>query len=67
MHHETEHTMRETYRRMLDTAIPYLSLVERMGDERQPIPAFAPRSTAAQAYVNLWHELTTKTALRRIA
>ncbi len=65
MHRETELAMRDTYRRMLDTPIPYLSLVERMGDERQPIPAFAPRSTAAQAYVNLWNELTANTALAR--
>jgi len=65
MHRETEQTMRKTYRRMLETPIPYLSLVERMGDERQPIPAFAPRSTAAQAYVNLWNELTARTTLSR--
>jgi chromosome partitioning protein len=39
------------------TAIPALSLIERMSIERAPVTAFAPRSQAAQAYQSLWSEL----------
>ncbi len=63
MHRETQQALRGTYGRVLKTIIPYLSLVERMGDERQPLPAFAPHSTAAQAYTLLWDELTTRTLI----
>lgn len=41
----------------LQTAIPYLSQIERMGVERQPVPAFAARSTAASCYRSLWEEV----------
>jgi chromosome partitioning protein len=39
------------------TAIPALSLIERMSIERAPVTAFAPRSQAARAYQSLWSEL----------
>jgi cellulose biosynthesis protein BcsQ len=39
------------------TAIPALSLIERMSVERAPVTAFAPRSQAARAYRALWSEL----------
>jgi chromosome partitioning protein len=39
------------------TAIPALSLIERMSVERAPVTAFAPRSQAASAYRALWTEL----------
>jgi chromosome partitioning protein len=39
------------------TAIPALSLIERMSIERAPVGAFAPRSQAARAYRALWSEL----------
>jgi chromosome partitioning protein len=38
-------------------AIPALSVVEQMAVHRLPVPAFAPRSTAAQRYEQLWAEL----------
>jgi chromosome partitioning protein len=37
--------------------IPALSLIERMSVERAPVPAFAPRSRAAQCYRDLWGEV----------
>ncbi|MFM1892588.1 MAG: hypothetical protein RLZ44_1665 [Pseudomonadota bacterium] len=43
--------------RVLDSHIPYLSDVEKMGFERAPVPAFAPRSPAAHAYEALWEEV----------
>lgn len=42
---------------LLQTAIPYLAQVERMGVERRPLPAFGARSEAAAAYRSLWNEL----------
>jgi len=40
------------------TAIPSLSVIERMSVERAPVTAFAPRTQAARAYRALWAELT---------
>ncbi len=39
---------------VLSVAVPYSTLVERMGVERAPIATFAPRSGAALAYGQLW-------------
>jgi chromosome partitioning protein len=38
-------------------AIPALSVVEQMAVHRAPLPAFAPRSPAAERYEQLWAEL----------
>jgi chromosome partitioning protein len=40
------------------TAIPALSMIERMSVERAPVVAFAPRSASARAFRSLWSELT---------
>jgi cellulose biosynthesis protein BcsQ len=40
------------------TAIPSLSVIERMSVERAPVTAFAPRTQAARAYRALWAELS---------
>ncbi len=45
--------------RVLRSRIPYLSDVEKMGNERAPVPAFAPRSPAALTYQALWEEVKT--------
>lgn len=42
---------------VLRSHIPYLSDVEKMGFERSPVPAFAPRAPAALAYQALWEEV----------
>ena len=56
-HEEFLEQIRETFEGVLGSVIPYLTLVERMGLERQPLPAFAPISAAANAYYNLWNEV----------
>ncbi|HTP16250.1 MAG TPA: ParA family protein [Streptosporangiaceae bacterium] len=38
------------------TAIPALSVIERMSVERAPVPAWAPRTAAARRYRELWQE-----------
>lgn len=45
---------------MLKTIIKYSSEIEKMGAERAPLPAFAPNSKAAQAYIALWKEIRKK-------
>jgi chromosome partitioning protein len=44
------------------TAIPALSMIERMAVERAPVAAFAPRSAAARAYGALWAEVCARGA-----
>jgi chromosome partitioning protein len=39
------------------TAIPALSIVETMSVERAPVAVYAPKSSAAKAYRDLWAEL----------
>jgi chromosome partitioning protein len=43
-------------------AIPALTVVEQMTVHRAPVPAFAPRSRAAQRYEELWAELRQRLA-----
>jgi cellulose biosynthesis protein BcsQ len=45
------------------TAIPALSVIERMSVERAPVTAFAPRSAAARTYAALWAEVKEHGAL----
>jgi cellulose biosynthesis protein BcsQ len=56
-HNEYSNQIRDEFEGVLKCEIPYLTLVERMGLERQPLPAFAPISAAANAYSNLWNEV----------
>jgi chromosome partitioning protein len=58
LHHEIIANTREQFPAMLATEVPYSSEIERMTLRRAPIPAFAPRSAAAQIYSALWAELT---------
>ena len=42
---------------MLGAAIPASDDIERMGEERDPVPAFAPASVASMAYEALWLDI----------
>ncbi len=44
----------------LSTVIPAASAVERMGVEKAPVAAFAPRTTAALAFADLWAEIAER-------
>jgi chromosome partitioning protein len=57
LHHDIIENTREQFSAMLVTEVPYSSEIERMTLRRAPIPAFAPRSAAAQVYSALWAEL----------
>ena len=57
LHHEIIANTRAQFPTMLATEVPYSSEIERMTLRRAPIPAFAPRSAAAQVYSAVWAEL----------
>jgi chromosome partitioning protein len=57
LHHDIIAKTREQFPTLLATEVPYSSEIERMTFRRAPIPAYAPRSAAAQVYSALWSEL----------
>ena len=57
MHRETCDLIRNTFERVLHSAIPALSEIEQMGIAREPVAAFAHKSAAARAYQELWAEV----------
>ena len=57
MHRQIVGTREAFGYRFLRASIPYNALVERMGDRRAPVPDYAPRSLAAEAYDALWLEV----------
>jgi chromosome partitioning protein len=60
LHQEIMIALRSQFENILETTIPYLSKVEQMGITREPVPAFAPESRSAQAYLALWIEIQRK-------
>ncbi len=44
-------------KRILNTFIPYVTDIEKMGIYRQPVPAYLPNSKAGQTYTELWREI----------
>lgn len=60
MHCEFSESLRSEFGHCLNNTIPYSSDVEKMGIERQPVMAFAPKSKAALSYRQLWAEIYDK-------
>ena len=60
LHHEIIASTRQQFPTILATEIPYWSEIERMSLRRAPLPAFAPRSPAAQIYGALWREIAQR-------
>jgi chromosome partitioning protein len=57
LHNEIAERLPAERKDVAATAIPALSMIERMAVERAPVTAFAPRSAAARAYAALWAEV----------
>jgi cellulose biosynthesis protein BcsQ len=57
LHNEIAERLPAERKDVAATAIPALSMIERMAVERAPVSAFAPRSAAARAYAALWAEV----------
>lgn len=60
LHRDVMEQLRAEYAEVLDTAIPAASDVERMGERRAALDAFAPRGRAATAYRELWAEVAAR-------
>jgi chromosome partitioning protein len=56
LHREIVAGLSETRRDLATTSIPALSIVEQMAVRREPVTAFAPRSTISQHYRKLFDE-----------
>jgi cellulose biosynthesis protein BcsQ len=57
LHAEVMAAARASIPGILATEVPYWSDIERMTVRRAPLPAYSPRSAAAQVYVALWREI----------
>ena len=56
LHKEISEQLPEQRGDVAATAIPAMSMIERMSVERAPVTAFAARSVAARRYTELWAE-----------
>ena len=60
LHRELVEKVSSDRSEVLETRIPNSSEIERMGVNRAPLPAFAPRSRSAAAYRALWAEVKAR-------
>jgi chromosome partitioning protein len=63
LHKEISEQLPEQRDDVAATAIPAISMIERMSVERAPVTAFAPRSAAARRYTELWAEVRERSGL----
>jgi cellulose biosynthesis protein BcsQ len=57
LHRDVMERMSREDRRFLDTVVPYMSDIERMGVRRAPVTGTKPYSLAARRYFDLWEEI----------
>ena len=57
MHKELMAAVAGEFNGVLQSFIPYLAQIEKMGIHRAPVAVFAPRSVASKSYQNLWHKV----------
>jgi chromosome partitioning protein len=60
LHREITEDLSSERKEVTATAIPALSMIEKMSVERAPVTVFAPRSSAARAYRELWSEIRAR-------
>ncbi|KXS36799.1 ParA family protein [Modicisalibacter tunisiensis] len=60
LHREIVDDLGEHWPTRLSTTIPNASAIERMGLERAPVNAFAPRCAGSRAYAALWREIAQR-------
>ena len=63
LHKEISEQLPEQRADVAATAIPAMSMIERMSVLRAPVTAFAPRSAAARHYAELWTEARERAGL----
>lgn len=64
MHRDLVDSVDSGYR-FLSTTVPYASVIEQMGVERAPVPAFQPQGQAADAFKSLWDEVADRAGIDR--
>jgi chromosome partitioning protein len=57
LHKTTMEGMSSRYKMFLNSAIPYSSDIENMGEHKAPVDVFAKSKPANIAYINLWSEV----------
>lgn len=60
LHRDVIELVHGSYRDVAQTVIPMSATIERMGQRRRPVEAFAPSSPATTAYRELWQELADR-------
>lgn len=61
LHRETLARMRKSYpKRFLETTVPFASVIEKMGVHRAPVATYAPNSSAARAYHELYRDVSER-------
>jgi chromosome partitioning protein len=60
LHRELIMSISTEFKGILQSRIPYSSIIEKMGLEREPVMTFAPKSVATQAYQMLWAEINER-------
>jgi cellulose biosynthesis protein BcsQ len=64
LHLETTANNQKSIMDVLDTSIPYLSIIENMGIHRAPVGLFAPHSQAAEIVDRLWEEIVLRAKIK---
>ena len=57
MHKELMAAVAGEYNGVLQSFIPYLAQIEKMGIYREPVAVFSPQSVASKSYQNLWNKV----------
>ena len=57
MQHEVMAAAVKEFNGVLRSLIPFVSQIERMGIQREPVAASSPESVALKAYKNLWKKI----------
>ena len=57
MHRELMTTVSKAFNGVLQSFIPYLAQIEKMGIYRTPVAEFSPESVASRSYQNLWDKI----------
>ncbi len=59
LHRDLVRNPPDALRRLMFPAIPYSTMIEKMGETRAPVTAFAPGHPAAHAYQRLWEDIAS--------
>jgi cellulose biosynthesis protein BcsQ len=57
MHRELMLSVSKGFRGVLQSFVPYLAQIEKMGIYRAPVAVYAPGSLASKSYQNLWDKV----------